>query len=397
MGLNRKVSIWKHVRLADGKWRYCRPVLDAKGKIVADMVRVNGHEERHPEGSYVISFYNPGLTWKKCGPKPADAIAIAERQRALFKPMEHGIVERPKKAQTTGTIADAVSAHLEELEAQVGNGSKRPMTYAACKQVLREFQAYCERKGKNALSQVTRLDLLNYAGWAHQQSPTKSRRTANTKFIRVNQFLKSRGISVATNADAPKYTKNSPVYIYTDEQLGKFFAKCSPRHRVIFKTFLMAGLRESELVFLTFDRLQLDRGVIRIDENPEYDFVPKAYQCRDVYIPPELVDELRQLKPKSGCDLVFPTRNCTPNDKLLIMSQRIAERAGMNSDDWWLHRWRSTYATHCLRQGMDIASLREQMGHADLKSIERYLRALDQDKRAEKVTLVWAKERHPRD
>lgn len=39
MGLNRKVSIWKHVRLADGKWRYCRPVLDAKGKIVADMVR----------------------------------------------------------------------------------------------------------------------------------------------------------------------------------------------------------------------------------------------------------------------------------------------------------------------------------------------------------------------
>jgi hypothetical protein len=38
MQLNRKVSIWKHVRLADGKWRYCRPVLDAKGKMVADMV-----------------------------------------------------------------------------------------------------------------------------------------------------------------------------------------------------------------------------------------------------------------------------------------------------------------------------------------------------------------------
>ena len=31
------------------------------------------------------------------------------------------------------------------------------------------------------------------------------------------------------------------------------------------------------------------------------------------------------------------------------------------------------------------------MGHSDLKSIERYLRALDQDKRAEKVTLVWRK------
>jgi integrase len=93
----------------------------------------------------------------------------------------------------------------------------------------------------------------------------------------------------------------------------------------------------------------------------------------------------------AGCDLVFPTRNGTPNNKLLVMCKRIAERAGMNQDDWWLHRFRATYATYCLRQGMDIASLRDQMGHSDLKSIERYLRALDQDKRAEKVTLVWAK------
>ena len=67
MRVNRRGSIWKHARLADGKWRYCRPVLDANGKIVPDMVTVNGDDERHPEGSYVISFYNPTLTWKKCG------------------------------------------------------------------------------------------------------------------------------------------------------------------------------------------------------------------------------------------------------------------------------------------------------------------------------------------
>jgi hypothetical protein len=42
MRVNRRVSIWKHVRLEDGKWRYCRPVPDAKGKIVPDMVRVRG-------------------------------------------------------------------------------------------------------------------------------------------------------------------------------------------------------------------------------------------------------------------------------------------------------------------------------------------------------------------
>ncbi len=59
MRVNRRVSIWKHVRLADGKWRYCRPVLDAKGKIVSDMVIVNGLEERHTEGTYCHLLLQP--------------------------------------------------------------------------------------------------------------------------------------------------------------------------------------------------------------------------------------------------------------------------------------------------------------------------------------------------
>jgi hypothetical protein len=49
-------------------------VLDAKGKIVSDMVMVKGREEHHAEGNYVISFYNLGkligrrwtFGWRTC-------------------------------------------------------------------------------------------------------------------------------------------------------------------------------------------------------------------------------------------------------------------------------------------------------------------------------------------
>jgi hypothetical protein len=54
-----------------------------------------------------------------------------ERQPALFKVMEHGIIERPKKSQTTGTIDEAVTTYLEGLEAWVANST------------------YCARRGKN--------------------------------------------------------------------------------------------------------------------------------------------------------------------------------------------------------------------------------------------------------
>jgi len=101
--------------------------------------------------------------------------------------------------------------------------------------------------------------------------------------------------------------------------------------------------------------------------------MPKAYQVPEVYIPDEPVEILRRIKPRPGCDLLFTTRDGTPNFKLLI-GRRIGKRAGVNQDDFWLHKWRSTYATHCLRNGMDLATLRDPMGHKDLKNIERYLR-----------------------
>jgi hypothetical protein len=207
--MNRKVSIWKHVRLADGNWRYCRPVLDSKGKIVPKMVHVNSHEENHPEGEYCICYYNPKLTWQKCGSKPADALAAAERQRALFKAVEHGFVQRPQQAQN-GTIEEAVTNFLQVLEAKVANGNKRPKTYEAYKQVLREFQAYGERLGKRSMSKITRLDVINYAAWARQQSPTGSRRTATTKFVRVNSFLKAHGLTLVTYKMTRRNTQKTP-------------------------------------------------------------------------------------------------------------------------------------------------------------------------------------------
>jgi len=142
----------------------------AYGEIIPDMLIVNGLEERHAEGTYCICFYNPKLTWQKCGRKPMDAVAAAERQRALFKAMEHGIVQRPTKTQIAGTMDEAVSEYLAELEARVGNGSKRPRTYATSKQILREFQAYSERRRKKSLSKITKLDPLNW--WLHRWRST---------------------------------------------------------------------------------------------------------------------------------------------------------------------------------------------------------------------------------
>jgi integrase len=65
----------------------------------------------------------------------------------------------------------------------------------------------------------------------------------------------------------------------------------------------------------------------------------------------------------------------------------------MDTDRFWLHEFRATYATHCLRKGMDLETLRQQLGHRDTGSLRRYIEALRGEERAKKVAEVFAETR----
>ena len=102
-------------------------------------------------------------------------------------------------------------------------------------------------------------------------------------------------------------------------------------------------------------------------DRQEYKFTPKAYQVRDVSIPPDLASLLRSWLATHNHELVFPTpfqggdheTPCTRVDgHILRQCKRVAKRAGLDPERAWLHKFRSTYATLCLRKGMDLETLR---------------------------------------
>lgn len=73
---------------------------------------------------------------------------------------------------------------------------------------------------------------------------------------------------------------------------------------------------------------------------------------------------------------LFPTSNGTPRKhrtQLLDLSKQIAERAGLNSKDFWLHKFRATFATKHLQAGVDLKTVQTWLGHHDIESTMRYL------------------------
>jgi site-specific recombinase XerD len=46
----------------------------------------------------------------------------------------------------------------------------------------------------------------------------------------------------------------------------------------------------------------------------------------------------------------------------------------LDKDDFWLHKFRSTFATRCLWAGVDLRTVQQWLGHSDMESTMRYLK-----------------------
>ncbi len=293
---NRRASIWKYVKTDTG-WRYCRPVVGRNNKIKPNWVRVNGHQEHHPEGSYYIHYLKDGKQcWEKTG-GPAAAVRLAEFQESYFKAVSLGVPVQEKPEDPPLMVSQTLRGYLEEYRL-----SHRRESYALMKQTLNEFFGYEKADGSwvrgfssgNLISQITRLDLLKYREWLINKR--RSERTAGNKMLRINQYLRAvqslkPGEGLVTVKDA-KYVELEPE-VYSDDELKRFFKACTPFQSAVFKCLLMAGLRKAELESLTWDDINFGAGTIKVSAKPG--FSPKTWEERTIEVPAKLLAILKKL------------------------------------------------------------------------------------------------------
>jgi hypothetical protein len=89
--LNREVNITKRIVTLQGK-RYCPVVFSTNGRIKQDMILVDGHEERHPEGAYYIEWRENGKRIRESvGKNASDALGRKLRQAQILASKAFGI------------------------------------------------------------------------------------------------------------------------------------------------------------------------------------------------------------------------------------------------------------------------------------------------------------------
>jgi site-specific recombinase XerD len=89
-------------------------------------------------------------------------------------------------------------------------------------------------------------------------------------------------------------------------------------------------------------------------------------------------------------NLLFPTTGCKPNTHFLEYLKDVAKRAKLDPNNFWLHKFRATFATWHLWKGVDLRTVQDWMGHTDIESTMRYLKPNRNKAVREKVNETFA-------
>jgi integrase len=205
-------------------------------------------------------------------------------------------------------------------------------------------------------------------------------------------FLKAQGIrGLAGKNDWPRFTEEEPE-IYEQEELNKLFTKCDGQEHLWYEFFLMTGMREQEVMYTYWSDVNFNASTVRVSHKPDRGWTPKAYKEREIPIPAKLVKSLKAWKAKSDktCNLVFPTAGCNPKLDFLDGLKAVAERANLDKDNFWLHKFRATFATWSLWAGVDLRTVQQWLGHSDMESTMRYLKPSRSQHVRDKVNEIFA-------
>lgn len=197
----------------------------------------------------------------------------------------------------------------------------------------------------------------------------------------------------ATNTTIQK-AQRKPIHPLTDNQVKQFLESVGEdKYSNLLKVILFTGMRESEAIGLTWDCIDFDKGIIRIEKQLQhrvqseggYQFAPlKNDRTRTIKPAPTVMNILKAQRAKQieerfqageiwqgwqnekerRTALVFLNEegyHLSPKS-LYVHYKGIAKRIG--AENTCVHDLRHTYAVLSLQTGDDIKTVQENLGHA---------------------------------
>jgi integrase len=194
-------------------------------------------------------------------------------------------------------------------------------------------------------------------------------------------------VSDLPDSERPRATKSESAF-FTNDEIPRLFAKIPERiadvpnvYRPLFLTALKTGMRQGELLALTWADVDLLGGVIHVRRSITDGHVstPKNHEKREVHLAEDVVKMLGTWNITSGrppeSALVFAGTTGKHLWPMTILRRELypamvaaeIDRVGPTGAKRTFHSFRHTYAKRALENGRQITWLSKHLGHSSLK------------------------------
>jgi site-specific recombinase XerD len=313
--------------------------------------------------------------------KALNNVAVLRTVRASVVP-----VTVPRK-----TIAEAAREYIERSR------QKSHKTFIGYRTAVNLFVQSCK---KTYFDEIRRDDILDYLFLLRKcVSPKTGRRfgesTVFNYFLKTMVFLNDRGIAKyvakedwVQKKDWPinvdKRNKNKKYATYLEEEIAATLQVANGTEEALIRFLLGTGFRIGETAVAEWMDVDWEDKTISVRFKPKFGFKPKDYEERSIVVSDTLLACLKKYRGSATEDaLIFPSPTTGTVDKHLdrvihcVIDK--ANQAGypVKKPKKPCHAFRVLYATRRHPNGVDIETLRQELGHSDISTTQIYLRSAD--------------------
>jgi len=375
-------SIYRYCKTTSG-WRYCKAAFHSNGKIKPNIVVVGGIEEKHTEGRYFLNFNSQ---WIDVG---VDALEAQRRRQIRLNQIEYERLSGKNRAAPSlgpGVIEFAGRKVIkDEVEAYVANLELAKRPYKTVQSRRRFLRKFLDIVPKKFADEFRRDDVLTFRNKLMQKYEPKYVDTMMMCVVTFfNRWLKIKlGVE---KSDWPAYDANDPEP-YRDQEIVAMERVSTGIPNLLIRLFRSIGCREMEIAHLNNTDINPHTKEIMIRQKPCFDcrdcvsvgnvWKPKTKAgTRNIPVSDSLLAELLAL-PKG---LLFSNRHGKVDQHILRRIKRAVKESGVPKVK--LHRFRDTFITNKLRDGVDVRTVQRWAGHEDVNVTMGYAAWLDGQSKA---------------
>jgi integrase len=396
---NVKVSLLRYVKRGKG-WRRSRVEEETTRKGRGWTRDWDDPKTYGPDvtevGEFQLKWYSgANAVYKGVGADLREAVAQRDKQARLLA-AEHA-ADKAGVELVEQTDRKNLDEEMATLVRDKELAQRDKETVSSYRNNITEFLTVTRVKFAD---QITKRHLLEFCD--AQRKRGLSERSVQNNYGTLTAFLNVVGVdhkSLMPKEDRPKKEDEDPV-AYSPDDLKKFMAALkNERHQLFFEFLLKSGMREKEATHLEWGEIDWHTSNINLTGSKEIRLVidgkekllkfrTKTGKSRTIPIESALLEKLKAWKKKHPASrFLFGTRTDQPDGHFLETCKQAAKEAGLNCglcrtclktkgrecEDWFLHRFRHTFATWSLQGGMDLRTLQKLLGHTDISMTARYL------------------------